>query len=182
MLRALCRLWQVDSADGRVMAVARALGSDVPVCVPARACFMTGAGEILEPCPALPAADLVLANPGVPVPTRDVFAARTGSFAPPGRFAKAPADTAALAEILAGRHNGLQEPAIGVAPAIQAVLDELAASPGCLLPRMLGSGATCFGLFASAAEARATASELKIRHPGWWISSCRLHDLPRQDA
>jgi len=38
--------------------------------------------------------------------------------------------------------------------------------PGCLLARMSGSGATCFGLFASAADA-ARAAEALAR-PGWW--------------
>jgi 4-diphosphocytidyl-2-C-methyl-D-erythritol kinase len=38
--------------------------------------------------------------------------------------------------------------------------------PDCLLARMSGSGATCFGLFPNAAAAEAVARALA--RPGWW--------------
>jgi 4-diphosphocytidyl-2-C-methyl-D-erythritol kinase len=39
---------------------------------------------------------------------------------------------------------------------------------------MSGSGATCFGLFATAAETRAAANSLNAAHPDWWITPSRL--------
>ena len=182
MLRLLCRLWQVDIFDPQVTGVAQALGSDVPVCVPARACFMGGFGEILEPCPALPEASLILVNPGVPVPTREVFAARRGDFAARGRFVKAPADASALADMLATRDNGLAEPAIRIAPQIGTALEALRHTTGCLLARMLGSGATCFGLFANDANARAGAARIRDAFPQWWVAPCRLKEIDPQEA
>jgi 4-diphosphocytidyl-2-C-methyl-D-erythritol kinase len=52
-------------------------------------------------------------------------------------------------------------------PAIGDVLDALAAIPGCLLARMSGSGATCFGLFAAPEAAQAAARS--IGHDRWWV-------------
>jgi len=34
---------------------------------------------------------------------------------------------------------------------------------------MSGSGATCFGLFASFAKAQQAADRLKQDHPNWWV-------------
>ena len=61
--------------DARVMDAARATGADVPVCLDPRARMMRGIGEILSEPLDLPRLPAVLVNPGVAVPTKDVFAA-----------------------------------------------------------------------------------------------------------
>ena len=64
----------------------------------------------------------------------------------------------------------------GLAPCTQVqqrwVLAALRALPGCLLARMSGSGATCFGLFADPAVARAAAARLP---GGWWRDAGGLY-------
>ncbi|NCY24363.1 MAG: 4-(cytidine 5'-diphospho)-2-C-methyl-D-erythritol kinase, partial [Alphaproteobacteria bacterium] len=47
--------------------------------------------------------------------------------------------------------------------------------PGCLLARMSGSGATCFGLFATTAEAEAAASAMPAH---WWSHAGPLYEPP----
>ncbi len=56
-------------------ALAAGLGSDIPVCVDAATSFMEGRGEILRSAQAMPRIAMLLVNPGVAVPTKDVFAA-----------------------------------------------------------------------------------------------------------
>ena len=57
------------------MQAARATGADVPVCLDPRAALMRGIGDILSAPLDLPRLPAVLVNPGVAVPTKDVFAA-----------------------------------------------------------------------------------------------------------
>ncbi len=175
-LRLLCRMWGLDPAGETVREVARSLGSDVPVCVASRPCFMGGTGERLDGCPSLPPAFIVLANPGVACPTKEVFAARAGPFAPEGRFDIAPRDASELAGILERRGNGLAAAAIGVRPEISTVLAALEATRDCLLVRMLGSGATCLALYAAAAQARDAAETVRKAHGGWWVKAGKLLD------
>jgi 4-diphosphocytidyl-2-C-methyl-D-erythritol kinase len=54
------------------------------------------------------------------------------------------------------------------------VLAALAASPGCRLARMSGSGATCFALYDDKAVAEAASAWIAHRHSGWWIKPTRL--------
>ncbi len=173
-LRALCRLWDIPPGSDTVMQIARALGSDVPVCLASRPCFMGGVGERLDPCPPLPPVSVVLANPGVSCPTKDVFDARMGPFAPEGRFDVTARDAAELAQILDRRGNGLTTAAVSIHPVIDTVLAALQSAPGCLLPRMLGSGATCAGLFTDSAAAAHAAEALAARNPGWWVKAGEL--------
>lgn len=175
-LRALCGLWAVAPEAERMAAIAGALGADVPVCMYGRAAFVGGVGELLQPAPRLPAAGLVLANPGVALATRRVFAARGGGFSPAARFHEPAADAAALAELLRARRNDLAAPAIGLAPVIREVLEALAALPGALIARMSGSGATCFALFADRTAADAAAPALRHHRPGWWVAAADLLD------
>jgi 4-diphosphocytidyl-2-C-methyl-D-erythritol kinase len=167
-LRLLGRFWGVDVDPETLAAIAATLGADVPVCLAGRAAVMSGIGEILTPAPPLPPAGMVLVNPGVAVATPAVFRAREGGFSVPVILpADGWSDAESLAAALRATVNDLEAPALRLAPAIADSLAALRAAPGCLLARLSGSGATCFGLVADAAAARAAASGLQ--HPGWWV-------------
>jgi 4-diphosphocytidyl-2-C-methyl-D-erythritol kinase len=164
-LRLLCRFWgTAPELDG----LARELGADVPVCLLGRPALMSGIGEVLAPAPALPEVGLVLVNPGAAVSTPGVFRARSGGFSEVACFPRDGwRDAFSLAADLRGTRNDLEAPARVLAPAIGDALGALAGTAGCLLARMSGSGATCFGLFASAEAAQQTAGG--IARAGWWV-------------
>ena len=165
-LRVLCRAWNVRPDAEQLNRIALTLGADVPVCLRSRPALMRGVGETLTPAPRLPPCGLVLVNPGVPLATVPVFRAFTGPFSSPAKLPEAWDSAREMAAALAILTNDLETPAVSLAPSISDVARAIAASPGCLLARMSGSGATCFGLFASADEAETAATGL--RRPGWW--------------
>ncbi|MCF3948926.1 4-(cytidine 5'-diphospho)-2-C-methyl-D-erythritol kinase [Acidiphilium iwatense] len=146
--------------------LAVSLGADVPVCLESRPARMGGIGEILAPAPQLPDFGMVLVNPGIAVSTPAIFVARTGDFSLPAGLPARWNDAAAMAADLARLSNDLEAPAIRLAPAIGEVLAALRSTPNCLLARMSGSGATCFGIFPTGADAARTAASLA--RPGWW--------------
>lgn len=167
-LRVLSRMWSVPMLD---MASLATLGADVPVCLAARPTRMTGIGEHLANVPPLPEFWMVLANPKQGIATPNVFralAGRVGAAMPgPPVFP----DTMALASFLRDCRNDLQAPAERLLPVISEVCDALAAQPGCLLGRMSGSGATCFGIFARRDQSDAAAQCLQKAEPAWWVQS-----------
>ena len=175
VLRGRAQLWGLGAAHASdLQDVALGLGADVPVCLHARAAYMTGIGEVLSAPPPLPPCAALLVNPGVPVPTGAIFAARQGPFSVAQRFQESPTDAAALARLLRTRRNDLERPALAHAPEVGHVLARLGAAPGCLLARMSGSGGTCFGLFADEAEATHAARDIARDHPGWWVQATHL--------
>jgi 4-diphosphocytidyl-2-C-methyl-D-erythritol kinase len=170
-LRGLCRLWSIDPDGAGLHDIAATLGSDVPVCVDSVPAFMEGRGEILNPIQSLPRIAILLVNPGLAVPTKDVFAAldkRSGveMALPPGRFN----DTADLLRFLETTCNDLEMPARALQPVIGEVLKSISALPGALFTRMSGSGATCFGLFADEDCCRRGAEVLRKAAPDWWVA------------
>lgn len=180
VLHALCRIWQRDPGEPAIQDLALSLGADVPVCLAGRPVFFGGVGEQLTAAPGLPDCWLVLVNPGVEVPTPSVFRARTGPFSQGGRFGDPPGTVAELAAVLAARGNDLMAPALTLAPVIGTVLAALEDRPGCLLARMSGSGATCFGLFAEPEGARRAAADLAADYPDWWVEAAPMLTAPEK--
>jgi 4-diphosphocytidyl-2-C-methyl-D-erythritol kinase len=161
-LRLLSRMWGVPIPKN----LAATLGADVPVCLDPRPSRMAGIGETLTAAPRLPVCGILLVNPGVALATKAVFAARDAAFSAPASFPDAWPDTASMAADLALWGNDLQPPALKLCPALDAVLNALRAVPGCRLARMSGSGATCFALFDTPAEASVAATQ--VSRPAWW--------------
>jgi 4-diphosphocytidyl-2-C-methyl-D-erythritol kinase len=164
--------------DPRVVAVARATGADVPVCVDPRPRVMRGIGDILSAPLALPKLGIIIVHPGIAMPTPPVFKAL--GLTPGERFASGeaagpvPEEREALLAWLAGERNDLEPPAISIAPAIKDVIGAIAALPGCRLARMSGSGSACFGLFDTEEAAAAALPGLAQAHPGWWARAASI--------
>ncbi|HEY5711882.1 MAG TPA: 4-(cytidine 5'-diphospho)-2-C-methyl-D-erythritol kinase [Allosphingosinicella sp.] len=159
-LRLLRRFWGGDLDDDALRAVAATLGADVSACVASRTARGTGRGdelvEVFEE--GLAGTPLLLVNPGLPLSTAAVFKAWDG------------VDRGPLENWRSGR-NDLEAPARQLVPEIAAVLDALA---GAEFARMSGSGATCFGLYASETERDAAVDVIAAAHPDWWLLGTRL--------
>ena len=171
-LRRLNALWGLGWSEARLAEVALPLGADIPACLASRPCRMGGIGERLAPAPHLPRFGILLANPRVALATQAVFRARGAGFSPPAMLPAGWADAAGLAHDLAALGNDLEPPAIALCPAVAEVLAALRGLPGCLLARMSGSGATCFGIFAEPALAQDAAARLP---EAWWRWGGGLH-------
>jgi 4-diphosphocytidyl-2-C-methyl-D-erythritol kinase len=173
-LRVLDELWGTGVPEDDLMALALELGADVPICLYGRAAFVGGIGEKVAASPPLPRAALLLINPGVAVSTAEVFRARSAAFSDADRFSDSPKDAGALVRLLVERRNDLMPPAAALCPEISRVVGALVRTSGCLLARMSGSGATCFGIYESEAAARRAAADIAANEPRWWVQATEL--------
>lgn len=165
----LPQLWEVTADAALLDSIALSLGADVPVCLRGQAARMSGIGEVVEPVSAWQPLHALLVNPGIAVATKEVFARREGAFRSP--LAAAITDVDAMCD---DTMNDLQRPAIALCPVIGEVLAALQEIHGCQLARMSGSGATCFGIFESEAQAIEAEHMFRIQHPQWWSIATRL--------
>ena len=175
-LRALSQLWNLPLPPPETIL---RLGADVPVCLSGHPARMQGIGEVLTQV-ILPPVHIVLINPCEDVATAEVFAELdsrsdladrdTSPLPEIPRLADAPA----LAGFLADLRNDLEYPALLLCPDIAGVIFELRERKGCLLARMSGSGATCFGLFADEDSAYWAARMIGQYRKGWWVQAGRL--------
>ena len=159
--------------------IAEGIGSDVPACLKSRPALITGRGEVVTPVRRFPPCAVVLANPGLQLAAACVYGVLVSSdlLAPPEQ----PAETLDFGGIFkrlldhaAPRGNDLEPAALSLAPVIGEGLAALRRCQGAHLPRLSGSGPTCFALFATEDEAKLAAAELEAKHPSWWVASTTL--------
>lgn len=172
MIRLLHRLLGAPISTERAIAAAARVGADVPACLYSQSLIMRGEGERVSQAPALPPMALVLANPGAPCPTGEVYR-MFDSMGLGGSFVEKDfpgvADFDALVGELAMRANDLEAPAIAVQPAIREALGLVGGAPWVELARLSGSGATVFGLCRTLADAQAAAADIQSQQPDWWV-------------
>ena len=171
VMRALCRLWELDLADQRVAEIGAELGADVPVCLQGQAALIRGVGDIVRPRKDTQRLEMLLVNPNLPLSTAQVFRAWADEADPVGQDSVQDQDFAreALRDELANTRNDLTEPAISLCPVIRDVVDTLGDLPGCELARMSGSGPTCFAIFETVAACEGAAKSLIEARPDWWM-------------
>ena len=170
--------------DEALLAIAGELGADGPACLVAQPVIGEGRGDRLSPAPAMPPLPTVLVNPRRACSTAQVYRA-FDALSPPHCGSDTPAlaasydSVAAVAAVLAGCRNDLEPPALSVCPEIGEVLSALRTAAESRLARLSGSGATCFALCETWAEAEALASRLAAQRRDWWVRACRLgHPWP----
>lgn len=171
VLRGLVRLWKISLKKEEMMGLAARLGSDVPFCLAGGTALGTGRGETVRPLPACPAFYVVLANPGLAVPTAEVYQA----YRPlPER--KRPDTEGMLAAIYAGDSEGilsrlandLEGPAFTLFPPVERLKKRMEAAGG---PSLLsGSGATVFSLFRERKHAEKLYTELSREGVAAWLT------------
>ncbi|MCX8996326.1 4-(cytidine 5'-diphospho)-2-C-methyl-D-erythritol kinase [Rhizobiaceae bacterium BDR2-2] len=169
-LRALMRLWNVESDAEALGALALRLGADVPMCLAGRPAVARGIGEKLTPAPSLPSLHLLLVNPLKPVSTPDIFRRLDRRDNPPMDALPGSFSLPDWSEFLAGQRNDLEAPARQCVPEI-GIIQTLLRLTGAQLCRMSGSGATCFGLYESREAARAAERNLRTAQPGWFVEA-----------
>jgi 4-diphosphocytidyl-2-C-methyl-D-erythritol kinase len=164
-LVALDRLWELETPDDELLAMAAVLGSDVPFALIGGTALGTGRGELVEPVPdegtwwwvVVPAAE-GLSTPAV---------YRRFDELHPDAPAEPPSAGDLLAALGSGDperlalalHNDLQAAALDLRPSLGELL-ELGERNGALRGIVSGSGPTCVFLCRDADDARGVAGSL----------------------
>ena len=176
VLRALAAAWPDALSTAELEAVAVSLGADVPFFLDPSPSLVTGIGEHRVRVAGVPPVALVLANPGQPVSTVEVFRAWDAAPAPSpgGQLGRAldalasggwaAAEAPLWADLLG---NDLAPPAESICPAMRELRAALEAA-GAITSAQSGSGATVYGVFADARAAERAASALSANDSGWF--------------
>lgn len=153
--------------DAEVARLAALVGSDVPALLYEVGAIGRGRGEQVEPVPSLPRAALVLAHPGRPLATRDVYVRYAAPAERPAEEIAIPGDFDALAAMV---ENDLASTAETLEPGCRALVEALR-ERGALASTVSGSGSAVFGIFRDDASATAAADDL----PGAaWVETATL--------
>ena len=179
VLMLLAQFWAKDHPVD-LQTIALKLGADVPMCldnVPKR---VRGIGEQMTPFHLRCSLPILLVNPGIGVSTPQVFSklANKCNSSLVMHGTEALTDSESVVKLLSLQRNDLQEKARALVPEISQALMQIGKQHGCLMARMSGSGATCFGIFDSEENNTNAMTQINERFADWWVRATNtIEDL-----
>lgn len=150
IIRAICKLYNMDAHDPKIIKVARSIGSDVPFCLLNKPARVLGTGENIIPLDSKLDYHVIIIKPHKGLSTKDVYEKYDTI---PEEEREHP-DISALIEavkigdeqkMFENMKNGLYKPASLLCPVISGILNDFK-KMGFPLYSMTGSGNACFAL------------------------------------
>lgn len=150
IIRAICKLYNMDSHDPKIIKVARSIGSDVPFCLLNKPARVLGTGENIIPLDSKLDYHVIIIKPHKGLSTKDVYEKYDTI---PEEEREHPDISALIEAIKIGDEqkmfenmkNGLYKPASLLCPVISGILNDFK-KMGFPLYSMTGSGNACFAL------------------------------------
>jgi len=166
VLMGINELLQLELSDQRLMEIGVKLGADVPFFIFKKTALAEGIGEALTAMPEMPAAWVLLVNPGVHVSTAWVY--KNMLLTNRGELAKLPSLYGSVMDICSIFSNDLESVTIPAFPVIADIKDGMLRH-GALGAMMSGSGPTVFGLFQDQETAEQARAAL-TGDTGWFAA------------
>jgi 4-diphosphocytidyl-2-C-methyl-D-erythritol kinase len=141
------------------------------MCLEGQPLVARGIGEDIEPVTGFPSFPMLIVNPLKAVSTPVIFKRLTDKTKPPLLMPQGRQSRDGWINVLKGLRNDLEPPARDLEPDIAAVSEALDLT-GASFVRMSGSGASCFGLYASTEAREEAAAVLSRQHPNWYVLAC----------
>lgn len=163
VLRELNRYYKLNLSDSELCKMGVKLGADVPSCIISKTSFVSGIGENIEVIENFAKLNILLVNPLNPVSTAEIF--KMGFE----RYSLPVSKEGLTLDKIKGCKNDLQENAAKILPEILDILDMIQNQSGCLISRMSGSGATCYGIFDSSESLDKAYKNLSKNKPEYWV-------------
>lgn len=150
IIRAICKLYNMDAHDSKIIKVARSIGSDVPFCLLNKPARVLGTGENIIPLDSKLDYHVIIVKPHKGLSTKDVYEKYDTI---PEEEREHPDISALIEAIKIGDEqkmfenmkNGLYKPASLLCPVISGILNDFK-KIGFPLYSMTGSGNACFAL------------------------------------
>ena len=150
IIRAICKLYNMDAHDTKIIKVARSIGSDVPFCLLNKPARVLGTGENIIPLDSKLDYHVIIIKPHKGLSTKDVYEKYDTI---PEEEREHPDISALIEAIKIGDEqkmfenmkNGLYKPASLLCPVISGILNDFK-KMGFPLYSMTGSGNACFAL------------------------------------
>lgn len=150
IIRAICKLYNMDAHDPKIIKVARSIGSDVPFCLLNKPARVLGTGENIIPLDNKLDYHVIIIKPHKGLSTKDVYEKYDTI---PEEEREHPDISALIEAIKIGDEqkmfenmkNGLYKPASLLCPVISGILNDFK-KMGFPLYSMTGSGNACFAL------------------------------------
>ena len=186
VLLMLNQFYDLNLSKAELLDLGLKLGADVPFFINGKNAFVSGIGEVLQDADFnFKNIHLIIINPRQALSTKQVYGLCVDNFvtetvlksfdmANPLEYDKNLLPN--MIDFIGHRRNDLQKPAIKIMPKISDILQAIANQKNCLITRMSGSGASCFGIFARD-DLDFACSNLQRMFPSFYVKKVMINNL-----
>ena len=188
VLLGLRQLWGLRADDSLLRELAASLGSDVSFFITSSAALCRGRGEQIEPVSCKFTGIILLVNPGFGISTKWAYESWAKANAA-SRLTVNPPEVSLLLRALAEDDlagisrclfNSLEAPSIKKFPVLD-LIKKAMREGGAVSALMSGSGATVFGLFATAKAAERSVQQIREQFgPSMWTQMTQFAGSPSE--
>lgn len=152
------------------------IGSDISICYLNQACYFNNTGRVDKIIENLPNIYCLLVNNGEIISAKDAYLSRIGDFSKTIENKITQFNNVEeFISFLEQQNNDLYQGCLSLVPSLKDVIALINEQQDCLLSRMTGSGATCFGLFKNYELAQNAANIILSKNPNWWVKVTKLN-------
>ena len=174
-LKGLRKLFEINCTDEELAVIGGEIGSDIPFCIYGGTAIASGRGEVIKPIKSPPKCWVILVNPRMGVPTREIFENFTTEdiiTIDTDKMIDA-IEQACFSSICASLGNSLESVTFKLYPKVSKIKQKLA-DAGAEGTLMSGSGPTIFGLVYTEKKANAVFKQAKSFFPKYDVHMVRL--------
>ncbi len=168
----LINLWDLEVAPQDLFTLGAKLGADVPFFFFGGTGIGIGRGDEVYPIEDISVDHLLLVNPGINVPTKEIYGNLPSMLTRTPALNKIPHSLAVAyahnMKLPLQLRNDLEVPALSLFPEISVVKQRLT-DLNATQVLMSGSGSTVFAVF----ESEAVCDQAKLQMPDWWCEKTR---------
>lgn len=173
-IKALLKIFELKIKETELQKILLSIGSDVPFCYYGKTSLVNGIGEKIKPISKIEELNILLVNPMVEVPTKEIFKKVIKFNSNPTVLTKKTISKKELLDILDNSANDLEEIAIASFSEIKEVLEFFKFHTKSTFQRMSGSGGTCIGFFDSNKSLKEAELNFKKYFSNWWVKSGKI--------
>lgn len=177
-MMALNKIFLLNLSKEKLQKISFNFGSDIAFLFEDQASIIKGRGQIAAHYPMFEDISILLVNPKINLPTKDVFKKFAEQFTKQNNKFSTETNIADLQktnvfDLLKNFPNDLTKPAESISSSITQILSELK-NQQAEIAKMSGSGATCFAIFSSQNKLDEAQKNLRTIFPDYFIKQAKI--------
>ena len=151
-----------------MIALAKKIGSDVPICLEKKNTFLTGKRDKMLRINNKFNLNLLIVYPNIICSTKKIYKRNRINNSKGNEYYYNEKNRIKLIHRLKNEKNDLEKIVIKIYPKIRKIINYIKSQKGCVFSRITGSGSACIGIFSNRLNTISAQKSIRSKYPKYW--------------
>ena len=162
------RKMKLNLKKGKMIKLAKSIGSDVPICIAKKNTYLIGKKDKLFTINKKFNLNILIIYPNIICSTKKIYGKNRIKGPVKDKSYFDIKNSKKLIHYLINQENDLEKIVIKTYPKIGKIINYIKSQKGCLFSRITGSGSACIGIFSTRRNTISAQKMIKSRYPKYW--------------